>query len=453
MSIKTRKIKLIAVGENSKDRTKTYKYIKNIAQTLTVVGNKIIRLHVNNLYDLDELMEVNNISKTKAIELITEKIGTSLQNAGYRLTTQYTNISSEIRTGFNQSIFKTLSKNFYDIKTGKMSEPSFRQTNIEIPFPGRKNENGGAINIYIENDEYFINFPLTIAEKKIHGEIKLKLFFGKDKSNNKIIVDRVINGIYTMADSTIQVKDNDLFLNLVFKQPDTKPIKENINVMGVDIGINRPVSFYISNLDHQPEQINIGNKIQHERMKFVKQRKNLQENLKYAKGGHGTKRKLQKLNDLKENEKNWSKQINHKISKELISIAVEYNVGTIKLEDLTGITTNTKEYFLKSWAYYQLQSFIVYKANDAGIKIEWVDPKNTSITCPSCNETHKENRDIKDKTKFACSNLLCDEFGKIKDADILAAQNICNKISVEVKPNSKEGKLLKKKQLQEELSH
>jgi IS605 OrfB family transposase len=452
MSIKTRKIKLIPAGETAKDRTNTYKYVKNIAENLAEVGNKIIRLHVNNLYDLDELIKDHNMTKKDAVETLTKKFGTSLQNAGYRLTTSYTNIASEIRTGFNQSIYKTLSNNFYDIKTGKQSLPSFRKTNINIPFSARKNENGGTNTIYIENDIYSVNLPLTLSERKIVGEIKLNLLFGKDRSNNKIIVNRLISGEYQMSDSSIQVKDNELYLLLTYKQPDTQlNTQENINVMGVDIGINRPVSFYISNINHQPKQISIGEKIQHERIKFAKQRRSIQENLKYSKGGHGSKRKLQKLNDLREKEKNWSIEINHKISRELINIAQDNNVGLIKLEDLTGITTNSKDYFLKSWAYYQLQTFIEYKANEVGINIEWVDPKHTSTTCPTCNQSDPDNRDTKDKTKFACTNLLCDDFGKVKDADVVAAKNICFKESTSVKMNSKEGKILKKKQLTEQL--
>jgi IS605 OrfB family transposase len=453
MTVKTRKIKLTPHGETSNDRTNSYKYIKNIASELAEVGNKIIRLHVNNFYDIEELITSNNMSKKDATDTITKKFGTSLQNAGYRLTTNYTNIASEIRTGFNQTIFKTLSKNFYDIKTGKMSIPSFRKTNINIPISSKKDENNGTNVIYVENDKYYINLPLTVSERKIHKEIKLNLIFGKDKSNNKIIVDRLISGQYQMSDSSIQVKDKDIFLLLTYKQPDVElNTQENNNVMGVDIGINRPVSFYITNLKHQPQQITIGEKIQHERIKFGKQRRSLQQNLKYSKGGHGRNRKLQKLNDLREKEKNWSIEINHKISRELIKIAQDNNVGLIKLEDLTGITTNTKDYFLKSWAYYQLQTFIEYKANEVGIKIEWVDPKHTSTTCSCCNVSDTDNRNNVDKTKFVCTNLLCDDFGKVKDADVNAAINITNKHSDTVKQKSKEGKIKKKKELQLELS-
>jgi len=440
MSVKTRKIKLIAVGETASDRTKVYNHIKNLASTLSEVGNRIIRHQVNNLFEIEDLMET--MTKTEAIKIQTEKLSTSIQNSGYRLTAEYPNIPSEIRTGFNQTIWNTLSNNFYDIKNGKMSVPSFRKTNINIPFSARKNEFGGTDKIYVKEDKYYFNLP---SSRGSNINYKLSLFFGKDRSNNKVIVDRIIRGEYDLCGSSIQVKDNEFYLLLTYKQPDLILTTNEPKTMGIDIGINRPVSFYIENEKRQPNQINIGLKIQHERMKFYKHRKSLQESLKYAKGGHGRNRKLQALNDLREKESNWSQTINHTITRELIRIAQEYKVTTIKMEDLTGITTNTKDYFLKSWGYYQLQTYITYKANEVGINIAWVNPKNTSNTCPTCGDSNPLNRNDKDKTKFRCINNNCSDFDKEKDADIIGAYNICFKEGTEVKEKSKKGKLKKGK--------
>jgi IS605 OrfB family transposase len=442
MSVKTRKIKLIAVGETASERTNVYNHIKNVASTLSEVGNRIIRHQVNNLFEIEDLMET--MTRIEAIKIQTEKLSTSIQNSGYRLTTEYPNIPSEIRTGFNQTIWKTLSNNFYDIKNGKMSVPSFRKTNMNIPFSAKKNESGGTNVIYVKEDKYYFDLP---SSRGSDVNYKLSLFFGKDRSNNKIIVDRVIIGEYTLCDSSIQVKDNDFFLLLTYKQPDIVLESTEPKTMGVDIGINRPVTFYIENEKHQPYQINIGLKIQHDRMKFYKHRKSLQESLKYSKGGHGRKRKTQALNDLREKESNWSQTINHTITRELLKVAQGYKVTTIKMEDLTGITTNTKDYFLKSWAYYQLQSYIEYKAKELGISILWVNPKDTSNTCPTCNDSNPLNRNDKDKTKFKCINFHCNDFDKEKDADIVGAYNICYKDGLEVKGRSKKGKMSKSKTL------
>ena len=443
MSIKTRKVKLIAVGETSTDRTKVYNYVKNIASILSQVGNEVIRLHVCNQYRLNELSKNKTISKGESIKILSEELGTSIQNSGYQLLSDYSHISSQVRGSFNQEIYKTIQKNFYDILMGRMSIPSFRKTNISIPFQAAKTE------VYETGGKYYIDFPLSRSEEKIHSKIKFSLFFGKDRSNNRIIVDRIISGEYSLCDSNIQVKDNDFYLLLTYKQPD-KEIQYKDKVMGIDIGINRPVTYYIDGEKYTLPQIDIGLKIQHDRMRFYKHRKSLQEALKYSKGGHGRKRKMESLNNLKDKEKNWSQTINHTITRELIRVAKQYNVGTIKMEDLTGITTNSKDYFLKSWAYFQLQTYIEYKAKEEGIDILWVDPKDTSNTCPTCKNSDPLNRNDKDKTKFRCINFECDDFDKVKDADLVGAYNICLKEGQSVKGKSKKGKMEKGKQKKEQ---
>lgn len=443
MSVKTRKIKLVAVGETPSDRTKIYNHLKNDASVLSEVGNRLIRHHVINFYEVDDLMET--MSRKEAFDLLRERNGMILENTGYRLTVPYNSIPGAVRNLFNRGIYKTLSENFYDIKNGKISIPSYRKTNMVIPVKTIKEKDGGTFTIYTEGDKYYYDYPTA---RGVDTKIKLNLFFGRDRSNNKIIVDRVICGEYTLCDSSIQIKDNDFFLLLTYKQPDIVLESTEPKTMGVDIGINRPVSFYIENEKRQPPQINIGLKIQHDRMRFYRHRKSLQESLKYAKGGHGRNRKTQALNDLREKESNWSQTINHTITRELIKIAQEYKVTTIKMEDLSGITTNTKDYFLKSWAYYQLQTNIEYKAKELGISILWVLPKDTSNTCPTCKDSNPLNRNDKDKTKFRCINFQCDDFDKERDADIVGSYNICYKDGLEVKGKSKKGKMAKSKTLE-----
>jgi putative transposase len=444
MSIITRKIKLIAVGETSKERTASYNYVKRVASDLTQVGNEVIRLHICNQYELDKLKSSMNITKGESIKIFQEQIGTSVQNSGYQMLTKFPYISSDIRGYFNQKIFKTIKENFHDIMNSKMSVPSFRKTSISIPFSGIKN---GECVLFVDGDEHMFNFPLSQSETKIHKEIKFKLHYGRDRSNNRLIVNRILDGTYKMNGSSIQIKDNDLYLLLTCDIPVNVSNNMDPNkIMGIDLGINRPVSIYIDGEKRQPSQIQLGEKIQSERMKFHKQRRAIQQSMKFAKGGHGRTRKMLAMDNLRDKEHNWSVLMNHNISKNVINIAQQYNVGIIKMEDLTGITTNKNDYYMKSWAYYQLQTDIEYKAKMVGIQILWVNPKDTSVTCPCCKNVDKKNRDEKDKTKFSCINIECDDYGKLKDADIVAAYNITYSEGSEVKGKSKKGRMSNAKQ-------
>jgi len=439
MGIKTRKIKLIPVANDSKGRTKIYNFVKELSKEMATMGNRIIRQHVNNGFEIQKIREEKTLSKADAYEILKEMLGTSPQNSGYQITTELPHISSEVRTGFNQMIYKTISENFYDILTNKVSIPSYKSSNLPIPT---------ARKVYVDDGKHIYDFPGTKHTKETYGDVKFELYFGKDKSNNKIIVDRTIDGTYKMCNSTIQYDGKDIFLYLVVNIPtEVKDIDPN-KVMGIDLGINRPVTMYINGEKRQPQQININDKIQHDRMRFMKQRRSLQQSLKFAKGGHGRAKKTAKMDDFREKESHWAQTINHTISANVIKTALEYNVGVIKMEDLTGITTNKNDYFFKSWGYYQLQNYIKYKAEQVGIQIKWVNPMNTSRECPTCNSVHEENRSKTDVTKFACVNEFCSDYMKVVDADVVGATNISNREGLGDKPKSKAARIKKPKKVE-----
>jgi len=82
-------------------------------------------------------------------------------------------------------------------------------------------------------------------------------------------------------------------------------------------------------------------------------------------------------------------------------------VSVIGLEDLTGIRKRTNvrkkhRYKHNSWAFRELQTFIEYKAQEAGIIVVYVDPKYTSQTCPKCSHISRNNRNGR---SFRCAKL------------------------------------------------
>ncbi|HWR24844.1 MAG TPA: transposase, partial [Methanosarcina sp.] len=127
--------------------------------------------------------------------------------------------------------------------------------------------------------------------------------------------------------------------------------------------------------------------------------------------------KYKKVKQIKDRESRIVKDLNHKISKKIVEIAVQNNSG-VKLEDLTGIRNNNKQkksfrYALHSWSFYQLQMFIEYKAKLHGVKIAYIDPHYTSQSCSKCGLIGNRNGKL-----FKCS---C---GHVDHADVNAAFNI-----------------------------
>jgi putative transposase len=168
--------------------------------------------------------------------------------------------------------------------------------------------------------------------------------------------------------------------------------------------------------------LKLGKKAQHTHLKYKSIREKLQK-----------KKAYRQLKQVKNRESRIVRDLNHKISRTIVQEAVKNNCG-IKLEDLSGIrrkTRNikdtTKRYSLNSWAFYQLKSFIKYKALLQGIPVEEVNPFNTSQTCSKCGELG--NRKGK--------SFRCPHCGHLDHADANAGFNIA-KASVIVNCAAKE---------------
>ncbi|WP_431607704.1 zinc ribbon domain-containing protein [Sulfobacillus thermosulfidooxidans] len=98
------------------------------------------------------------------------------------------------------------------------------------------------------------------------------------------------------------------------------------------------------------------------------------------------------------------------------------------MEDLTGIrdrmtVQKAQRRRQHSGAFYQLRSFIAYKARLAGIPMVFVDPRNTSRTCPHCGLIDKRNR--LDQAHFRCIGWRF-----AGPADTIAAGNVARRAAV-----------------------
>ena len=115
------------------------------------------------------------------------------------------------------------------------------------------------------------------------------------------------------------------------------------------------------------------------------------------------------------------RDVNHTISKQLVAKAKDTGKG-IALEELKGIRARTRfrkqqRAKMSGWAFFQLRTFIEYKAQLAGMLRVIIDPRNTSRTCAECGHCEQANRPSQDS--FLC--ILC---GHEDHADINAARNI-----------------------------
>lgn len=162
-------------------------------------------------------------------------------------------------------------------------------------------------------------------------------------------------------------------------------IKENEcagnSAMGVDLGLKCPAVCNTS--DGKVKFVGNGRKNKYIRRHHKTKRKKL-----------GKAKKLNAIRKSQDKEQRIMKDIDHKLSRQIVRFAIENKVSEIRMEKLANIrktakTSRKNEKNLHTWSFYRLAQFIEYKAKLEGIKVIYVDPAYTSQICPSCGEKHK----------------------------------------------------------------
>ncbi len=112
------------------------------------------------------------------------------------------------------------------------------------------------------------------------------------------------------------------------------------------------------------------------------------------KGSRRYKKLVRAKSRMKAHHERVIKDMAHKISKEIVKVAVERQANTIVMGDIKDIAdevslgkkTNQK---ISGWNHGQIRKFVEYKSEAEGIAVVMQDERYTSQTCPSCGNRHK----------------------------------------------------------------
>jgi IS605 OrfB family transposase len=134
-----------------------------------------------------------------------------------------------------------------------------------------------------------------------------------------------------------------------------------------------------------------------------------------------TKNARRRLKKIGRREARFRKDINHTISKRLVSLCSRTCRGIV-LEALTDFfdrkrVRKERRQERRTWAFRQMRFFLAYKARLAGLPVLLVDPRDTSRTCSVCQHCESANR--RSQREFVCQ--AC---GYVANADYNAACNI-----------------------------
>ena len=254
---------------------------------------------------------------------------------------------------------------------------------------------------YINNQNFkindsFIEFPVIIDGKSKRISVKTKM---SDKQNS-------VFASYKLGTMRIVVKGNSLVAQIVY-DADEITFSDDGNVMGVDLGIKCPAVSQCS--DGSVKFYGNGRKNKYMRRHYKHLRKKL-----------GKAKKPDAIKRINNKEQRIMRDIDHKLSHDIVATAVSHNVKVIKLELLQNIRSTTRtsrknNHSLHTWSFYRLAQFIEYKAKLAGIKVEYINPVYTSQKCPICGSVHHA-----DDRNYTC------KCGFHTHRDLLGAMNICN---------------------------
>ena len=298
-----------------------------------------------------------------------------------------------------------------EVWNGTRSLPTYRiDSAIHLSFSGADqghNRSSGAFWFVDDYGEYSLRIRMWSRKRNGYtGEqtLNFPIRFGNRDSSARVIFNKILRYEYTCGGGTIQIKRGEVYFNCAYKE--VPKLDENKNqipkknnrivvpgrVLGVDLGIKYIASMRLNDKPWIKDIIHdgISEAIKRHRARFERYRQHYGAAARKggARSGHGKKNATRTLAELSHKERDFQQTINHQISKRIVDFAKKYGCEKIVLEDLSGVAERDDapipQKWLKRWAYYELQTYISYKAADADILVEKVSAKDTSRMCSKC---------------------------------------------------------------------
>lgn len=290
---------------------------------------------------------------------------------------------------------------------------------------GKKDKNGKAIWKSVPRDLTWLWYPINF--KRPQANLQRNRDWSKLSDGDLSVAgltkrikvtpichgfDQYFDGTWKLGAAKLLHVNDKWYLHIAA----TKDIPElqNDHINNV-VGLDRGLRFITNGYDSKGKAIFFnGKQLVAKRSHYKKLRAKLQ-----SKGTKSAKRRLKKIGNR---ENRWMTDVNHQVTKTLVN---HYGPNTLfVIEDLTGIRKATekvkkaKRYEQVSWAFYQFEQFLTYKANLYHDSVVKIDAHYTSQRCPKCGQIKKNNRDHGNHI-YICSNC-----GYSSNDDRIGAMNI-----------------------------
>ena len=370
----TRKIEVF-ICESDKDLRRSYYDklydIRNIAQ-------KAANAATSHLFMLDNKIPYLDEASRETIQFVgTKGTPASRQNAAYCVMS---NLFKESMPGIMDmlsNLAQYVTKNYNEDRKKGMYKRSLRSYRDTLPIPyQRKSFKELRFEWYedIDGDAHEGCF-FSLAG------IPFQMRFGRDRSGNRLIVERVISGEYKMCTSSIQINGNKCFLLLCVDIPKKEVKLDEDKTLFAFLGVLNPIICTCDvraakEYDSGYKWFEIGTKEEfHYRRRQIQEAvRRCQINNRYSIGGKGRKKKCKAIERYHDKEKNYIDTKLHTYSRMLVGLAIKHRCGKIVLMRETHREEDAKQQnkegdalVLRNWSYYGLKEKIAYKCKMSGI--------------------------------------------------------------------------------------
>lgn len=363
----TRKIEIYVDCEDKDKKNEYYNTLRETNFILTRCAN-LVATHQFVIENSKDLAYLSDGVKRKIADIKKDENGiltSSAMGATYKLLSKENldKVPSYFLSAINTNVVKNFQSEKKEYFTGKRSLRNYKRNN---PMPFMKT----ALRDLQWNKEKR-NFTFKLAG------IPFSTRLGRDKSNNKLIIQRIISGEYKLSDSSIMYDANKtdkekrkwfLLLTCKFEKEDIalNPNKKCQAWLDAEI----PIKVQSGKV----KDFEIGTKEDYiyRRMQIQYSLQRLQKSSKFN-IGKSRKRKLKAVYErYAKKEKNYIRNRMHQYSKQLINFAIRHNCGVIQIANYKEAKDNTKEdeFLLRNWGYFGLIDLVKYKAAKYGIEIE-----------------------------------------------------------------------------------
>lgn len=370
----TRKIEVF-ICEDDKDLRKSY-YDK--LYTNRDIAVKVANMAMSHLFALDNAMPyLSDEDKEKITFLGVKGDPATKQNAPYVAASRL--FKGQADMSMLSCVLQNAQKMYQDDRKKGMWNKSLRSYKSNMPVPFKANR--------------FVNLRFAEYEdkegKKHQGCffslmcIPFQCRFGRDRSGNRLIMERVISGEYKMCTSSIQIDGKKVFLLLCVDIPQQEVKLDEKKTLYAFLGVMNPiictcdVNAY-KEYDSGMKMFSIGTaeEFNHRRRQIQEAVRRCQVNNRYSVGGKGRKKKCKAIDRWHEKELHYVETKLHTYSRMLVDIAVKHKCGKIALlcqqpreDEAKEDNMNGEPFVLRNWSYYGLKEKISYKAKMAGIKV------------------------------------------------------------------------------------